>query len=250
MQKRIIGHTDIAVSVIGLGTVKFGRTENLKYPHGFCLPTDNELDYLLAIASELGINLLDTAPAYGTSEERLGKALKGRRQQWVICTKAGEMFSHGASAFDFSPTAICHSIEQSLRRLNTDYLDVVLVHSNGEDQRIIEQDKVFDTLERCKKDGKVRAFGMSSKTVAGGLQTIDCADVAMVTFNPSYVDEREVIRYAQQNQKSIFIKKAFASGHLPTKSSLDFIFAEAGVTSVIIGTINPEHLRENVAHIL
>lgn len=246
MQRASLGKTGIEVSRVGLGTVKFGRNQGVKYPAAFDLPTDDEITHLLTVAFELGINLLDTAPAYGLSEERLGKLLPGRREQWVITTKAGEEFVNGVSQFDFSPAFICHSIERSLQRLRMDYLDIVLVHSNGEDEKIIEQDQVFTTLDKLKQAGKIRAYGMSTKTVTGGLLTLDRADVAMVTFNPDYTEERQVIEQANQHQKGIFIKKAFASGHLPVADSLRFIFNEPGVTSVIMGTINPAHLRENV----
>ncbi len=57
---------------------------------------------LIAFAKDLGINLLDTAPAYGNSEERLGQLLQGQRDDWIICTKVGEEFDNGASHFDFS----------------------------------------------------------------------------------------------------------------------------------------------------
>jgi len=240
------------VSVIGLGTVKFGRNQGVKYPTAFTLPTDAMLADLLNVAADIGINLLDTAPAYGTSEERLGKLLQGKRDHWIITTKVGEEFMDGKSQFDFSSHAVTSSIERSLKRLQTDYLDIVLVHSNGDDQTIIEQETIFETLAALKKSGKIRAYGMSVKTVTGGLLTIDHADLAMVTFNPTYTDEREVIAHAKAKQKGIFIKKALVSGHLqqlhstdPVTDSLRFIFAEPGVTSVIVGTINPKHLREN-----
>ncbi|VVC76856.1 General stress protein 69 [Aquicella siphonis] len=248
MQKRNLGSSGIQVSIVGLGTVKFGRNQGVKYPCAFELPSDQDVEELLAVAAGLGINLLDTAPAYGASEERLGKSLRGRRHEWVICTKAGEEFIDGQSSYDFSPHALTHSVERSMRRLQTDYLDVVLVHSNGDDMRIIEQDQAFDTLEMLKRAGKIRAYGMSTKTIDGGLKTVEFADVAMVTFNPSCVEDREVIASAHRKQKGIFIKKAFASGHASKDpgGNLRFVFAESGVTSVIIGTINPAHLRENV----
>jgi len=249
LQKRRVGQSDIYVSLLGLGTVKLGRQSGVKYPHPFQLPTDKEVDHLLSVASELGINLLDTAPAYGTSEERLGKALKGQRQQWVITTKVGEEFVDDASHFDFSAPTLCASVERSLKRLRTDYLDMVLVHSDGNDQSLIENDKVFTTLARLKKEGKLRAFGMSSKTIAGGLQAIDSSDVAMVTFNPDYTEERKVIAYAQQQKKGILIKKALASGHLSARDALQFVAQEEGITSIVIGTINVTHLRENVAYL-
>ena len=244
LQIRKLGQTNIHVSAIGLGTVKFGRNQGVKYPHAFSLPTDNELKNLLAEAKSLGINLLDTAPAYGNSEERLGKLLAGSREQWIISTKVGEEFVEEKSFYDFSSGAIHQSVERSLRRLKTDYLDIVLVHSNGDDKKIIEQDGVFDTL--------LSLFGMSSKTIEGGLLTIQQADLAMISFHMGYVDERPVIELAKQKNKGILIKKAFASGHLqtlatvdPVKTALQFVLNEPGVASVVIGTINPIHLREN-----
>ncbi len=249
MQKRILGKSGIAVSSIGLGTAKFGRNVGMKYPASFTLPTDSDMAELLARAAELGINLIDTAPAYGTSEERLGQWLKTqKREDWVICTKAGEEFINGESHFDFSPQAIVQSIERSLKRLHTDYLDIVLVHSSGEDERIIEKDQVFKTLAMLKQAGKIGAYGMSTKTAAGGLLAVDLADVVMVTLNPTYSEDRDVIAHAQKQQKGILIKKAFASGHVCSsiKDNMRFIFSEPGVTSVIVGTINKDHLQENV----
>lgn len=248
MQKRRLGNTGIEVSVIGLGTVKFGRNQGVKYPHAFELPTDTQISDLLSLAKELGINLLDTAPAYGSSEERLGKLLT-QRHEWILTTKVGEEFNAGDSYFDFSPQATRNSIERSLQRLKTDYLDIVLVHSNGDDERIINQEGIFRILEDLKQQGKLRAYGMSTKTVAGGLLTLQHSDLAMVTFNPNYTDEREVLAYAHAKQKGIFIKKAFASGHQVADNVLRYISSEPGVTSIIVGTLNPLHLRQNASFI-
>ncbi len=234
------------VSVIGLGTVKFGRNQGVKYPAAFSLPTDAELANLLSIAVDAGINLIDTAPAYGTSEERLGKLLHGCRADWIISTKAGEEFVDGESHYDFSEHAVRTSVERSLQRLKTDYLDVVLGHSNGDDMRIIEQDELFVTFDKLKTEGKIRAYGMSTKTREGGLATLAYADIAMVTYNQNEHQDKMIIEHAHQQRKGIFVKKAFASGHLAATDSLRFVLSEPGVTSVIIGTINPVHLLENV----
>lgn len=245
MQKRRIV-TGLEVSVIGLGTVKFGRNQGVKYPVPFDLPDDKALADLLAIAADAGINLLDTAPAYGISEERLGKLLKNQRPNWIISTKVGEEFVNGESQFDFSPQAVRDSVDRSLMRLKTDYLDIVLGHSNGDDMRIIQQDELFETLAALKREGKLRAYGMSTKTTEGGLATIAQADLAMVTYNQQEQHDKVVIAAAHKNQKSIFIKKALSSGHLKTTPSeaVQFALAETGVTSVIVGTINPIHLKE------
>ncbi len=137
-----LGKTDIRISRLGLGTVKLGRNQSVKYPESFELPSDVDTRQLLHCARDLGINLLDTAPAYGVSEERLGYLLRGERKEWVICTKAGEEFSRdyesdGSSNFDFEATALRKSVERSLRRLRTDYLDLVLIHSDGNDEYLI-----------------------------------------------------------------------------------------------------------------
>jgi len=75
--RRALGATGLEVSALGLGTVKFGRNTGVKYPAGFELPSAAEIGELLAVARDLGINLLDTAPAYGSSEERIGKSVGG-----------------------------------------------------------------------------------------------------------------------------------------------------------------------------
>lgn len=253
MKYTSIAQSNIKVSQLGLGTVKFGRNVGVKYPESFQLPSDQDILKLLSSAQELEINLLDTAPAYGTSEERLGKLLKGQRDQWVLSTKVGEEFEGGFSRFDFSPEAMRKSVERSLKRLQTDFLDIVLVHSSGEDERLILEENVFDTLSRMKQEGFIRAFGMSTKTEIGGKLAVDHSDIAMVTYNPVDTQEKSVIDYAHQKNKGIFIKKALASGHLnkiapqnAVQTAMQFILREPGVTSVIIGTLNPAHLEEVV----
>ncbi len=249
---RPFGDTDIDISPIGLGTVKLGRDQGVKYPNGFTIPDDNAASHLIDLARDLGINLIDTAPAYGISEQRLGPLLKGQRQDWVICSKVGEEFNEGESSFDFSAKHTRFSIERSLQRLDTDVIDIVLVHSDGNDIKVVDQEEVLDELQRCKQEGLIRAFGVSTKTVDGGLRAAEKTDAVMATFNLDYRDEQPVIDYCEQHHKGLLIKKAFASGHIclegedPIQASMDFIFSHAGVSSAIVGTINPEHLKANV----
>lgn len=254
MKKKYIADTTIAVSPLGLGTVKFGRNQGVKYPQSFELPSDKDIQTLLGLAADLGINLLDTAPAYGLAEERLGKLWVGSRHDWVIETKVGEHFENGMSRFDFSAQGTRFSVENSMRRLRTDYLDMVLIHSDGHDEAILNETAALNTLLKMKQEGWIRAVGISSKTVEGALLAYDLGcEVVMATYNPSYEDELPVLEAAVQHNKSVLIKKAFASGHLdklaannPIEAALSFIFAQAGVTSVVLGTINPKHLKENV----
>jgi aryl-alcohol dehydrogenase-like predicted oxidoreductase len=226
----------------------------VKYPQPFALPSDREIQQLLAIAQELGVNLLDTAPAYGSSEERLGRLLRGQRQDWIIVTKVGEEFCDSRSHFDFSPMATRASVERSLRRLHTDYLDAVLIHSNGDDLHLLREEGVLPALLDLKAQGLLRAVGISTKTVAGGLLALQHCDVVMVTYNPQQREELPVIRAAHTADKGVLIKKGLLSGHLDklggtdaVADSLRLIFAEPGVSSVVVGTLNPAHLRANVA---
>lgn len=250
---RPLGATGLIVSPLGLGTVKLGRDQGVKYPNGFTIPDDREAADLLTLAHELGINLIDTAPAYGHSEERLGKLLKGQRDNWVIVSKVGEEFESGQSRHDFSAQHTRFSVERSLRRLGTDCIDLVLVHSNGHDLDILRQSDVYTTLETLKREGSIRAFGLSGKTVEGGLLALDKGDCAMVTYNLNEQSERPVIDHATAIGKAILIKKALASGHVclgsgvdPVQASFELVLGHPGVASAIIGTINPLHLSHNV----
>jgi len=251
---RPLGDTGLRVSPLGLGTVKLGRDQGVKYPSGFTIPDDSVARMLLDQARQLGINLIDTAPAYGISEERLGPLLRGQRQQWVIVSKVGEEFEAGQSRFDFSAEHTRFSVERSLKRLETDFIDLVLVHSDGNDLEILEGCEVYQTLAALKAEGKIRGFGFSGKTVQGGLKALETGDCAMVTYNLSEQSERPVLDYAAAHGKAILVKKALASGHAclapgvdPVRASFELLFAHPGVASAIVGTINPLHLSHNVA---
>lgn len=252
LEQRVIPGTTISVSPLGLGTVKIGRDQQVKYPEGFTIPDDNTVLRLLDLCQSRGINLLDTAPAYGSSEQRLGKLLGHRRKDWVICAKVGEEFERGQSRFDFSPEHIRLSVERSLKRLKTDYLDIMLVHSSGDDVAIIHHSGCLETLAALKKEGLVRATGMSTKTVEGGILALQSSDIGMVTYNLNDQGEKPVLDYARQHQKGILVKKALASGHVcltgqdPVFESMRLVFSHPAVSSAVIGTINPMHLESNI----
>jgi len=249
-----IATTGCQVSSFGLGTVKFGRNEAVKYPASFELPDDQAIMNLLAVAREFDVNLLDTAPAYGSSEERLGKLLKTARHEWVISTKVGEQFEHGVSSFSFSPADIEKSIYRSLQKLRTDYIDIVLVHSDGNDEKIIRELDTLSALDNLKKKGLIRCFGVSTKTVRGGLLAVEHSDLAMITYNLANTEEEAVLDHALKLNKGIFIKKALDSGNQGTgmsrgewlERSLQFVYKHPAVTSIIVGTISADHLKENL----
>jgi aryl-alcohol dehydrogenase-like predicted oxidoreductase len=248
---RPLGGTGLEISALGLGTVKIGRNEQVKYPASFSIPDDTTVSKLLAQARELGINLIDTAPAYGNSEQRLGTLLDQRRH-WHIVTKVGEEFIEGKSVFDFSATHTRASVERSLKRLNTDYLDIVLIHSDGNDEAILNDGACIDTLRRCQQQGLIRAIGMSTKTIAGGLLAAQLLDVVMLTYNLQQRDQA-VVELAHTLNKGVLVKKGLMSGHVHdegrdlVKESMTCSFSQPGIASMIIGTINPQHLASNVA---
>lgn len=249
---RRLGQTGMEVSCLGLGTVKFGRNQEVKYPTSFALPEDSEVLALLDQAKQAGINLIDTAPAYGNSEQRLGRLLNAR-EEWIICTKVGEEFTNGKSFYDFSAEHTRRSIERSLRDIKTDYLDVVLIHSDGRDEHILENTDCFPTLLQLKQEGLIRAIGMSTKTVSGGLKAVTLTDVVMVTYNLAMQDDGPVIDAARAANKGVMIKKALNSGHAcaggagSAEESLRFVLQREGVSTAIIGTLNPKHLAANIA---
>ena len=216
---RPLGSTGLSISPLGLGTVKLGRDQGVKYPNGFSIPDDAQACQLLALARELGINLIDTAPAYGVSEERLGLLLAGQRDEWVIVSKVGEEFENGQSRFDFSATHTRRSSAAS--RLRTDRIELVLVHSDGNDLDILQHAEVYQTLAELKREGKILGYGLSGKTVDGGLLALQQGDCAMVTYNLNEQAERPVLDYAAAHGKGILIKKALASGHACLKPGED-----------------------------
>ena len=254
MELRSLGGTGLMVSPVGLGTVKFGRNRGVKYPAPFDLPDDATLADLLAVAADLGINLLDTAPAYGSAEERLGRLLAGQRDRWLLATKVGEEFDGNVSRFDFSPSAVRRSVERSLRRLRTDRLDIVSVHSDGGEESLARFADTLEALRNLQRGGALRAVGFSGKSLAGGMMAAAYCDVVMLTYNPAHRAEQPAIAAAQRAGKAVLVKKALASGHLPglggggaLEAALRFVLAEPGVSSVVLGSLDPAHLAANVA---
>jgi len=232
---------------LSLGTVKLGREQGVKYPTRVIIPDDRAARALLDCAQELGINTLDTAPAYGRSEIRLGALIAGERDRWVLCTKVGEEFEDGESRFDFTPEHCRFSVERSLHRLGTDVLDIVLIHSDGNDRDILQRYGTLQALQTLKQEGKIRAVGMSHKTTEGGTLAVAAgADVIMATLNREYTQEQTLIADAAAQGCGVLIKKAMSSGH-GQADDLAFVAAHAGVHSIVVGTTNPAHLRQNAA---
>lgn len=249
LEQRPFGRLGDSVSVLGLGTVKFGRNTGVKYPGGenFALPTDAEIESLLDLVLDNGINLIDTAPAYGVSEERLGKLMGARRDRFFLVTKAGEEFDGVSSQYIFTADHIRMSVVRSLQRLRTDRLDCVLVHSSRDDLNVLSHTAAFETLARLKDEGKIRSFGASTYTVDGGKFAVDHADAVMVAYNKEYTDERAVIDHAAARGCAVLVKKGLASGHAgDPAAAIRFGADTPGVTSLVFGSLKAANILSNI----
>jgi len=246
MQTRPLGQTGILITPLGFGAFKIGRNEKVKYPQSYDLPDDAAVERLLHGVLDAGINLIDTAPAYGISEERIGKFLASRRNEFVLSSKVGERFANCESSFDFTGPGVRASVAESLRRLQTDLLDILFVHSNGDDLAIQQQTEVVPTLQKLKHAGYVRAIGFSGKTPAGADAALEWADVVMVEYHLHDTSHAEVIGAAASHKVGVVVKKGLASGHLPPADALRFVLANPHVASVIVGGLSLEHLKFNI----
>lgn len=247
MKRRPLGSTGMEVSVLGLGTVKLGRNRGVRYPRPYDLPDERDARRLLDTAADLGINLIDTAPAYGSAEARIGRLLAGQRGRWVLCSKAGEQFDAGVSRFDFRPEALRASVEGSLTRLGTDVLDVLLLHSSGDDVQILEGTGTLDCLRELKRAGKLRAFGISHKTETGGRLAVDLGcEVLMTTLSRAAPEQAGLVADAGAGGCGVLVKKALGSGH-EDLDSLVYAASRPGVSAVVVGTLDPAHLAADAA---
>jgi aryl-alcohol dehydrogenase-like predicted oxidoreductase len=247
MRQRTLGRTGYRVSPIGFGAFKIGRNQGVKYPEGYELPDDAAVERLLNAVLDAGISYIDTAPAYGISEERIGRFLARRRREFVLSTKVGETFADGKSSFDFSSAGIRASVQRSLQRLQTDAIDVLFVHSDGNDLAILSRSDVIGTLLDLKASGTVRAIGMSGKTVEGALESLKWADVLMVEYHLQDRSHEQAMATAVERGVGVVIKKGLAAGHLPADDALRFVLGNPHVGSMVVGGFNIDHIRANIA---
>ena len=228
---RDIGASGVRASAVGLGTWAIG---------GWMWGGTDEAESIAAIQASLdaGVTLIDTAPAYGLgrSEEIVGKALKGRRDQAVIATKCGLVWhmQKGRHFFDqdgkpvhryLGRDAIFHEVEQSLKRLGTDHIDLYITHWQDPTTDLAE---TMDALKDLKKAGKIRAIG-ASNVDAGGLKAYVAAgglDAIQERF--SMIDreiEKELLPLTTTNRISTLSYSSLALGLLSGTIGPDRIFS-------------------------
>ena len=211
VKQRPFGSTGKFVSEIGLGSWQLGNEND------WGSMSENEGINIVNKALELGCNFFDTAPNYalGKSEEILGKALKEKRDKVIISSKFGH---HDNGEVDFDANEIQKSVDKSLKRLQTDYLDALLLHNppfkylNGNNQH-------FEELEKLKKEGKIGAYGASVDTSEEMFELIEKTNsqVIEVMFNIFHQKPAKAFKVAQEKKIALIIKVPLDSGWLSGK---------------------------------
>lgn len=205
-----------------VSTVSFGCM-SLK-PSG----TDN--DALIAKAIDNGINLFDTADLYdkGDNEILLGKALKGKRNDVFVSTKVGNKWRPDGSGWDWTPRKeyILTAVDDSLRRLGTDFIDLYLLHGGTIEDPI---DEVIEAFERLKDSGKIRSYGLSSIRPNVIKEFVKRSNITAVMTQYSLLDRRpeeETLELLRENNIGVLARGALASGLLAGKSSKPYLRLE------------------------
>lgn len=263
MEQRLFGQTGMKVSALGLGGAAFGMEQDL-----------NKVEKLLNSALDAGLNVIDTAECYGQSEELIGQALSSRRDEFYLFTKCG----HGAGLEypDWDPVLLEKSIDRSLKRLNTEYVDVIHLHSCSEE--VLRQGDVIEVLQRAKEQGKTRFIGYSGDTTDAlyAVRT-NVFDSLMISVN---IADQEAIDLtlpeAQSLNMGIIAKRpvanvAWSYDTLPITAypyvywdrlrELDYDFLESveegvdialrfalsipGIHTAVVGTNNPDRWQQN-----
>ncbi len=267
MEKRPFGQTDMQVTVLGFGGAEIG----------FEKAAPETVAQLLNDALDAGLNVIDTAECYLQSEELIGQAVSSRRSDFYLFTKCGHPESPGVG--DWSPESLVASIERSLRRLKTDRVDLVQLHSCSEDE--LQKGDVIEALRRAREKGYTRYIGYSGDGAAAryavesgafdALQTsISIADQEAIELTLPLARQRKmgviakrpianaVWRHAQKPENAYIvpywerIQKLgydFLSGE-PSRgvaTALRFTLSVPGVHTAIVGTTKPGRWRDNAA---
>ncbi len=278
METRTLGRTGYEATVLGYGSMGL-RDE----------PAGQRLDEahagrLLNSVLDQGINLIDTSPDYGVAEERIGRHLSHRRDEYFLASKCGCLAGWTAtnardrSPHDFGRDNIVAALEQSLRRLDTDHLDLLQVHSSETRSAPLEEDRVVETMVELRDQGKVRFLGMSS-TLPDLSEHIALGvfDVFQIPYSVLQPEHHGAIHDAAAAGAGVLVRGGAAKGapsgtvaqstrfsHLtevweqadlddlhegmsPMEFTLRFTISHPGMTSTIVGTTNPTHLQDNLA---
>ncbi|MCG2783692.1 MAG: aldo/keto reductase [Anaerolineae bacterium] len=223
LRLRVLGKSKLQISEIGFGLWAAG---------GDAWGTTDDSQVLNAIdyALEHGVNFYDTADVYGSghSEELLGQAMQGRRDKFIVATKIGwrDFDGEGQKTAYTSLEKFIAGVESNLKRLNTDFIDLIQSHINFRDPTM----EIFlEGFQRLQKDGKVKAYGVSTSdfeylkafNADGG-----CASLQIDYSILNRTAEEEILPYCQENNIGVIVRGALAMGILAGKFTAETRFAE------------------------
>lgn len=219
MNYRTLGETGITVSPLTIGAWQLGGPLFFDgKPDGHPDPGKENVIRMIHELGDLGINAIDTAEQYsaGESERRVGEALKGRRDHWVISTKFGfRVGPNNTREDDASPATIFPSLEGSLKRLGTDRIDIYLYHCAP---KIEDLDEGRAVLEKAKEQGKIRSYGISTNNIQLIRSMIEHRAVDVVQFASSLLDSAaELSALAGEHGLGTQLRGVMAQGRLSGK---------------------------------
>lgn len=231
MKYRRLGSTNLKVSVVGVGTWQFGGEWGKSF-------TGQEVDQILGRSQEAGINLIDTAECYGDhlSESLIGQYIgKNNRQDWVIATKFGHKFHKNFDRSNYwSAQEVIRQLEDSLKALSTDYIDIYQFHSGGND--VFDNDELWTQLDKQVQAGKIRHLGISIGSNDNLHQTEAAskvnAQVIQVVYNRlDRKPEERVFPSCRSQDLGVLARVPLASGYLSGKYKPGAIFEKNDVRS-------------------
>lgn len=246
MEYRRFGHTDMTTSVLGFGCWEMGG--------GYGDISESEVIDAVHRAIDLGINCFDTAPAYGRgqSEVMLAKALGPRRKDVLVVTKCGVGYEGRPKGRDSRMVTIMASIEQSLRNLQTDYVDVLLVHWPDVSTPF---DETMTALDNIVQQGKARAIGVSNFTLEQIKKCVETRRIDVVQYGLNMFDrrvEQEIAPYCLEQGTSVMVYGPLAFGLLTGAFTTDTTFgkndwrATGGRPGWNVGVFAEENFQRNV----
>ena len=220
MNYRQLGRTGLEVSEIGLGTVELGLDYGVPVAGEHLRPSEEYAARLLNRSLDLGVNFIDTARAYGASEEVIGRALKSRRNEYILASKLAPIREEGQSDQELSEQ-VRASIAESLRMLQTDVIDLLQLHHAPVD--VIMRGRVLAAAREAQQAGDVRFIGASTYGTEAPLAVLEDGGYATLQVAYNLADrtlEEQVLPRAQRQGVGVIVRSVLLRGVLTHRYAL------------------------------